>query len=98
MALVYYCLTWGPGVSISRIVRQNACTLTPGRKFIIGFRNRPTPRRFIILGECPAPNHLGNSGRVGAMDYLSDNLEIETSGPLLSGIRNIMLHLMNVTN
>ncbi len=63
---------------ISRIVRQNAGSLNPGRKSISGFRNRPTPKRFIGLGECPAPNPLRNSGRVGAMDYLSDNLEIKT--------------------
>jgi hypothetical protein len=42
------------------------------------FRNRPTPKQFIVLDECPAPNQLRNSGRVGAMDYLSDNLEIKT--------------------
>jgi len=30
------------------------------------------------LGECPAPNPLRNSGRVGAADTLSDNLEIKT--------------------
>jgi hypothetical protein len=63
---------------ISRIVRQNAGSLNPGRKFIGGFRNRPKPKRFIISGECPAPNQLRNSGRVGAMDTLSDNLEIKT--------------------
>jgi len=63
---------------ISRIVRQNAGSLNPGRKFIMGFRNRPTPKRFIGLGEGPAPNQLRNSGRVGAMDHLSDNLEIKT--------------------
>jgi len=63
---------------ISRIVRQNASSLIPSRKFISGFRNRPTPKRFIFLGECPAPNQLRNSGRVGATDYLSDNLEIKT--------------------
>jgi hypothetical protein len=28
--------------------------------------------------ECPAPNQLRNSGRVGAMDYPSDNLEMKT--------------------
>jgi len=63
---------------ISRIVRQNAGTLNPGRKFIMGFRNRPTPKRFIVLDGCPAPNPLRNSGRVGATDPLSDNLEIKT--------------------
>ncbi len=63
---------------ISRIVRQNTGSLNPGRKFIMGFRNRPTPKRFIVLGECPAPYQLRNSGRVGATDYLSDNLEIKT--------------------
>ncbi len=63
---------------ISRIVHQNAGSLNPGRKFIMGFRNRPTPKRFIVLGECPAPNQLRNSGRVGATDYLLDNLEIKT--------------------
>jgi len=44
----------------------------------MGFRNRPTPKRFILLGECPAPKQLRNSGRLGATDYLSDNLEIKT--------------------
>ena len=63
---------------ISRIVRQNTGSLNPGRKLIMGFRNRPTPKLFIVLDECPAPNHLRNSGRVGAMDTLSDNLEIKT--------------------
>jgi len=63
---------------ISRIVRQNAGSLNPGRKFISGFRNRPTPRRFIVLGDCPAPNQLRNSGRVGAAHHLSDSLEIKT--------------------
>jgi hypothetical protein len=52
--------------------------MNPGRKFIMGFRNRPIPKRFIVLGECPAPNQLRNSDRVGATDYLSDNLEIKT--------------------
>jgi len=66
---------------ISKIVRQNVGSLTPGRKFIMGLRNRPTPKLFIILGEYPAPNQLRNSGRVGAMDYPSDNLEIKTPGP-----------------
>jgi hypothetical protein len=47
----------------------------------MGLRNRPTPKLFIILGEYPAPNQLRNSGRVGAMDYPSDNLEIKTPGP-----------------
>jgi hypothetical protein len=63
---------------ISRIVRQNAGSLNPGRKFISGLKNRPTPKRYIVLDECPAPNQLRNSGRVGAMDTLSDNLEIKT--------------------
>jgi hypothetical protein len=66
------------GVLISRIVRQNAGSMNPGRKFITGFRNRPTPKRFTVLGECPAPNQLRNLGRVGATDYRSDNLEIKT--------------------
>ena len=44
----------------------------------MGFRNRPTPERFNVSGECPAPNQLRNSGRVGATDTLSDNLEIKT--------------------
>ena len=61
-----------------KVVRQNISSLIPGRKFISGFRNRPPPKRFIVLGEGPAPNQLRNSGRVGAMDYLSDNLEIKT--------------------
>jgi len=63
---------------ISRIVRQTTGSLNLGRKFIGGLRNRPTPKLFIVLGECPAPNQLRNSGRVGAMDNLSDNLEIKT--------------------
>jgi len=98
MALAYYCLTWGPGGLISRLVRQNAGTMTPGRMFISEYKNRPTPKRFIVSGECPAPNQLRNSGRVGAPDYLSDNLEIETPGPFPSGIRNIMPQFLNVTN
>jgi hypothetical protein len=71
---------------ISRIVRQNAGSLNPGRKFIMGFRNRPTPKLFIVLGECPAPNQLRNSGRIGATDYLSDNLEIKTPEALYEWI------------
>ena len=71
---------------ISRIVRQNVGSLNPGRKFIMGVRNRPTPKRFIVLGECPAPNQLRNSGRVGATDYLSDNLEIKTPEALYEWI------------
>ena len=63
---------------ISRIVRQTAGTLNPGRKFIMGFRNRPTPKSRGTRDECPAPKKLRNSGRVGATDYLSDNLEIKT--------------------
>jgi hypothetical protein len=68
---------------ISRIVRQNAGSPNPGRKFKRGFRNRPTPKQFIVLGECAAPDQLRNSGRIGAMDTLSDNLEIKTSEALL---------------
>ena len=63
---------------ISRIVRQNTGSLNPGRKFIMGFRNRPTPKSRVPRDECPAPNQLRNSGRVGATDTLSDNLEIKT--------------------
>jgi hypothetical protein len=63
---------------ISRIVRQNAGSLNPGGKSIGRFRNRPTPKRFIVLTICPAPNQLRNSGRVRATNYLSDNLEIKT--------------------
>ena len=63
---------------ISRIVRQNAGSLNPGRKFIMGFKNRPTLKSRETRDECPAPNQLRNSGRVGAMDTLSDNLEIKT--------------------
>jgi hypothetical protein len=51
----------------------------------MGLRNRPTPKQFIVLGECPAPNQIRNSGRVGAMDPLSDNLEIETPEALDDG-------------
>jgi hypothetical protein len=51
----------------------------------MGLRNRPTPKSRETRDECPAPNQLRNSGRVGAMDPLSDNLEIETPKALDDG-------------
>jgi hypothetical protein len=44
----------------------------------MGFRNRPTPKSREARDECPAPKQLRNSGRLGATDTLSDNLEIKT--------------------
>jgi hypothetical protein len=56
--------------------------MNPGRKFITGFRNRPTPKSREARDECPAPIQLRNLGRVGATDYRSDNLEIKTTEAL----------------
>ena len=66
---------------ISRIVRQNAGSLTPGRKFIMLVERQANTKVLNGWDECPAPNQLRNSGRVGAADTLSDNLEIKTPGP-----------------